>query len=278
LAGRPQSSSIVDFKRPPVVEVALAIQHGAPTADVLDIAALSTRLKGEFPAREEHPSRPPIQEQFGPVPPGPPFQIQFLSQPPMSRFWLLSANGSRLLQVQHDLVALNWRKVDDQRVYPRYGSLKQPLRRYIREYTEVLREAGKSDLEPNWCEVLYVNHVMPLEGQKQRPPLSDVLAGIKPLRTKFLPDPEDAQFATRYVIEKNSQPLGRLTAMVSPAVRNEDQVPLWIFTLTSRVLASEPSVKSALAALDIGREWVVRAFKEMTTAKMHEVWQLQEPS
>jgi len=266
--------SIVDFARPPVVEVALAVQFGAPSLDTLDIAALADHFREAFPRRAEQPPRPPMQEDFEDARQPQPITVEFFPAPPTPRFWFLSEDESQLIQVQQDLVAYNWRRMRETDAYPRYTSLRRALVDRLRTSERILKERGKGSFEPNWCEVTYVNHVIAPETSKRRPPLRDVISLVSRGQPKaaFLPEPEDVQLAARYRIVRDDEPVGRLTVSAAPGIRNTDGRPIWGLTLTARVRASASKLDKAFEALDLGHEWVVRGFVDVTTKRMHDDW------
>lgn len=267
-------STLFDFDDPPVSEVALAIQFDSIVADVLDLATFSARVKGDFPSREERPPHAPMEEEFGRPSPTDPFRVEVLDRPPTPRFWLLSEDGSRLIQIQSDFFALNWRKLDDSQEYPRYSALRADLARYLEELRQVIVAEGKaSDIRPAWFEVTYVNHIVGRDNE--RPPLSDVLAAVRPLDSDFLPPAEDGQMSERFLIEEDGQAIGRLLYAIVPAFRAADGLPIWVLTLTARLRAREPALAEAFHRLDLGREWVVKAFVDLTTETMHKTWGLQ---
>jgi uncharacterized protein (TIGR04255 family) len=255
----------------------LAVQFDEPRLDSLDIASVGDRVKGDLPKREEQPSRPPMEERFDEAPE--PFRLEVLDALPPPRIWFLSDDDSRLLQVQHDLVAYNWRRMSDSDDYPHYGDLRSPLAEHLRITDTVAQEAGKSPLHANWCEVSYVNHVPPARGSSERLPLDELMAVVRPLGDKaFLPAPEDNQFAARFRIGSDDRPIGRLTVSVSPGIRTSDARPIWSLNLTARVMSEAPTRQAALEALDVGHEWAVRGFSDLTTPRMHKEWGLQEES
>jgi hypothetical protein len=64
----------------------------------------------------------------------------------------------------------------------------------------------------------------------------------------------------------------RLHVQLRRAVRQPDAVELLQLTLTARGTPKSESDKDILAWFDLGREWVVRSFTDVTTEKMHERW------
>jgi uncharacterized protein (TIGR04255 family) len=263
---------VVDFDRPPVVEVALAVQF-APVIDSLDAAAYATQIKEEFPRRAEQPPRPSMEERFE-EPDGLPFRFQILEEPPTPLFWFLTEDESQLIQVQQDRFALNWRKVASSPEYPRYPILRERFTEYLAELTDLLAAQGKEPLKPDWCEVTYINQIDPEDGQ--RLPLREVLSVVQEPTFSFLPEAEDAQAATRFRIVEHDNPIGRLIVNANAAVRAADRAPVWILTLTARLRVATESGEGILRRLDLGREWVVRGFVDLTTERMHTTWAMHK--
>jgi uncharacterized protein (TIGR04255 family) len=258
-----------------VIEVALAVQF-SPPIDTFTVARFIGRVRSKFPQRQEQPPRAPMDEDFSTPPSGPQIQFEMVERPPMPRFWLLAEDERRLIQIQDNMFTLNWRKLDSGDEYPRYPALRNSLAERIADFEEAAREEGATALAPNWCEVTYVNHVLPVDG-RDRPRLAQVLRAVSDERApneRFLPVPEDVQFLLRFIIKVADEPIGRLHITAVPAFRNEDQVPIYVLTLIARIRANAEGLGGALDRLDLGREWIVRGFREVTTEQMHDVWGL----
>lgn len=207
----------------------------------------------------------------------PTVQFQVLGAPPMPRFWFMSDDQTRLVQVQHDLLAHNWRRMRPEDNYPRYDTLRDAYVHLLDELSDVLSAEGKLPLKPNWSEVTYVNHIPAVNDDGNRINLHDVVAMVAPLSdSAFLPEPEDQQFAARFRIEEADRPIGRLTLAAAPATTIADGKEIWNVTLTARAMAREPTRDAALARLDLCHGWVVRGFRDTTTRDMHERWGLRE--
>ena len=273
----PDIAKLYSFRNPPLEEVALAVQFQPSAVSYFHIAALHERLKGRFPTREEQQARPPMSEHLGPPSLRPAFEIEVVAAPVWPRIWLLSQNGSRLLQLQHDLFAFNWRRAPGGEEYPQYRQLRRTVVQCLGDLASLVQADDDHELVPNWCEVTYINHIAPIKAGGGLPNLDSILQRIAPARRGgFLPMPEDAQVALRFLIPGDSGPRGRLTVLANSAIRNEDHVPLWVITLTARLRVETPTVEGAIATLDEGRQWVVRAFAELTTDKMHKHWGLED--
>ena len=81
----------------------------------------------------------------------------------MPRYWFLSEDDSMLVQLQHDLITLNWRRRSRDAIYPGYTVLGERIEAVLRELEAVLREDEDrpGQILPNWCEVTYVNQIEP---------------------------------------------------------------------------------------------------------------------
>ncbi len=262
------------FSQPPVEEVALAVQFDEGAVDTLSAAAFRNTLLSTFPKHQEQPPRPPMDEPFDAVVEALPFRFEVFGAPPMPRFWFLNEDGSRLVQLQHDLLAVNWRHLPEGPDYPRFLALRDELGKLLASLDATVKEAGKRGLRPNWCEVSYINHVT---ANGDRPALHELLTVVAPPKPeRFLPAMEDGQLVARYGIEEEGTPVGRLTVNVSSAIRNVDRVPIWVLTLAARVRAAGEELKDAMAALDKGHAWALQGFLDLTTTEMQSKWGLQQ--
>jgi uncharacterized protein (TIGR04255 family) len=201
----------------------------------------------------------------------PQISVQLLDGPPMPRFLLISEDDTELVQVQHDLFALNWRRVEGAG-YPEYDQLRADFVRQLDAFQGLLMEKDKGKLRPNWCEVTYVNHIDAAHsGRKLQ--LGEILTLVQdPTHDGALPPQEDVQVGARYLLDEDERPIGRLLVNAAPAVRTADQVPIWVLNLTTRLRVDDQSLDGALGRLDVGHEWADRAFVALTTPRMHEIW------
>lgn len=268
-----QPERLPSFRDPPLEEVALAVQLQPNAVDLLGMAEFASAVRHDFPQRQDQIGRPPIMETFE-VPIGaPPFQFELLQGAPPQRLWLLSDDHTGLLQVQQDIIVYNWRRSPEGEPvgdpYPRYSRLRDEFSERYLQFERIASDHGQ-DLRPNWCEVTYINHI---GGEAGRPEMRELLRGIEPSPAgAFLPPIEDGLLNLRYTIPGDEAPRGRLTVSVAPAVRRADLAPIWVMTLTARTLAADESQDAAFEALDVGHEWVVKGFAELTSERMHELW------
>lgn len=262
------------YATPPINEVALAVQFAPDTISLPQMVQLHEAIRAEHPTSETHPGRPPMGEQFEVVTGFPPISLELVPGTPLTRFWYLSPDQALLVQVQHDLLAFNWRRRSVDAEYPGYEAVRERTRMALSAFADVLNVDGAA-LEPNWCEVTYLNQIEPEAGSGTRPALSRVLRNVTmPADGSQLPPLEDAQVSVRFVIpDADGEPRGRLTFALVAAIRHEDRLPVWGLSLTARLLATPGGgIDAALDALDVAHEWVGRGFNDLTSDEMHGSW------
>ena len=269
-----------DFAKPPLIEVVLSIQFDALQGlGVSLLGLLWARYKDRFPKTEEHAPLPTVTETFG-VRPDQRVEVSFemLEAPPAPRLWFLTEAGDKLIQVQKNRFIHNWRKLVEDREYPRYTHIREGFVRELSAFEEFLQREGIGQLVPNQCEVTYVNHLESGKGWERHGQLDEALAvWSSRLSDDFLPEPEDARFAVRYVIpDDQGNPAGRLHVSLQPAFRRADTKAILTLELTARGRPLSEGVEGALQFLDLGHEWVVRGFTSITTTPMHRLWERRE--
>lgn len=272
---RSSDKSLPEFTDPPVVEVALSIQFD-PLKKLrgLQLGLLWKEFKARFPVTEEHPPLEPSFERFGlsPTSGKSQVQIQLLEELPVPRYWFLNESGTQLIQVQQDRFVHNWRKHKGQEEYPRYEQLRVTFSQELDRFQRFLEQEDLGTLTPNQCEVTYVNHIF--HGTGEEVTLEKILAPVsRQYGGEFLPVPESTRATFRYVIDNEAnQPVGRLHIAAEPAYRTADKQKMYVLNLTARGAPAEATIEAAMGFLDVGREWVVRAFADITTVEMHHHW------
>ena len=91
--------------KPPIEEVVCGFVFAPQPVDTMDFGVYWETRRDEFPTRQVHPA---ILEGG---------TLLQMGAPPM-RSWLISADDSRVLQLQNDRFFINWRKRNGK--YPRF--------------------------------------------------------------------------------------------------------------------------------------------------------------
>jgi uncharacterized protein (TIGR04255 family) len=265
-------------------------------ADVVDLAVLASFggvVRPELPRWEQHPKAAPMREVFDAPQPQHGFQIMVEPPQELPRTWFISEDNSRLVQLQGDRISFNWRRQTESARYPRYRVLRKDFRRYFETLRQCIEVAGKGMPVINACEVTYVNPIeVPAKGRGGgHPELAHVINRIRPRpRGAFLPHAEDAQFQTRWRISGDEigvtgRPAGRLYLAAQPGltpppgqpgVKPAASTPIYMVTLTGRLLPAAGDEREAWKALDVAHKWVVLGFKDVTSEKMHDQWGFKE--
>ena len=260
-----------DFTDPPVIEVALSVGFEPLVRYANAHSGLFWRQYADrFSAVEEHPSISiPSANELQDAPQ----QIEIVDGPPLIRTWLVGGDGSELVQLQRDVFAHNWRKTRPTQEYPRYESVRDRFQQYFRAFVEFVHDRGLGAVEPNACEVTYVNHIPVGEHLRTSGDLGELMLPWSWPHTTFLPKPNEVGFGAQFVIrDENDKLVGRLNVNAKPAYRRSDRSGIIVLSMTARGEPLWGGLDGVLAFFDLGREWIVRGFADLTTPKMHRVW------
>jgi uncharacterized protein (TIGR04255 family) len=267
-----------DFERPPVVEVALSLQFRP--LELLRSAHLGLLWSGfrntGFSRVEDHGELEPVFEDFD-AKPSPRIGVRmraFDDAPPLPRIWFLNESQNELIQFQRDRFIVNWRKGAEAEPYPRYGSIRRRFQSAFTLLADFLKSEEVGEIEPNQCELTYVNHMPAGEGWATHGEADHVVTVWKnEYSESYLSSPEDVAVAMRYRMhDGKGAPLGRLHITFHPAMRAADASPIFAMNLTARGEPKPADLDGALNLFDLQHEWIVRGFASVTTPHMHEIW------
>jgi uncharacterized protein (TIGR04255 family) len=272
-------ADLPDFKNPPVTEVVLGVQFNSIERFVAPHLGLFwSVIAPRFGAAEEHPPIAPTFETFGQssqILGG--FSLDFPPLFGMPRAFFIDTDRRQLLQVQRDRFLHNWRKIGDGDAYPRFEAMLATFEAGLRQFSSFIEEHQLGAVEPNQCEVTYINHV-PLRSNES------AFAGLQRLFESVLARPhvsalglpEDARLMLRYVMRSNAgAPIGRLIVSAEPA-RRSDGTNIIQLNLTARGAPAEAGVSAVIEFLKLGRRYIVNGFAEITNPVMHAEWERQK--
>jgi len=265
-----------DFKKSPVVEVALSIQFpplkGVKNAHFMRL--WTDVFRKDFPETEEQPPLNHVLERFGTPTPGN-VRIQLEAGLPVPRYWFKNTDGTELVQVQRDRFIRNWRQLQTGKPYPRYEPLRKKFIKQFSKFTNFVEKEGMGKIEPDQCEVTYVNDLPDGEGWNSFGELGKVVTVWQSdFSDDFLPTPENIQFTTSFIIPgEGEKPVGRLHVAIEPRYQLPDITPLLRLSLTARGAPIGKGLDGVQKFMDLGREWVVKGFTSITTDPMHKIWE-----
>ena len=270
-------ADLPDFSAPPVTEVVLGVQFN--TLDRLlapHIGVIWAEFKERYPELEQHPPLDPVFETFaekGLRTPIPRPHFEFLTTIQTPRVFFINSTRTELLQIQRDRFHHNWRKVGEGDAYPRFERMLDTFEGGYRKLEKVLAREKLGAIEPNQCEVTYINQIPLPEGQSPFEAFERLFGSFtKALVLDDLRAPEDARFLLRYVIpDQEGTPAGRLIITAEPAWKL-DGSNLVQFALVARGKPRSVDLAGVSSFLQIGRRQIVRAFTELTSDEMHKIW------
>ena len=184
---------------------------------------------------------------------------------------LLFFDDNHLVQLQQDWYAYNWRKTPARPDYERYEEGRNRFKRYLYMLCDYLTNELSVEFHPKQGEITYVNRI-PMSVLREDPgPLGLLLNDIQPAAGNYLPEPYYAEASWGYEF-KDDKVRGRLHITTNREVDQGSGLPLVNLTLTARGIPVSNDVDSILRFLDLGREWIVRGFHDITTPLMHKRW------
>ena len=255
-----------EYERPPVIETALGIQFNhLQRFSAVHYGAFHEAIRDDFPHSEDQSPLPAIIEKFPRLPESVTLDVAPYKLP---RVWYMDKpDGHSFIQLQRDRIVFNWRKMEsDEEDYPSY---EENARRFIEAFDKFVAFAERYELgkvEPNLCEVIYVNFLSPSTTTSAVNLLHHVLVGQSWDSTAHvLPEPEESSFNRCFVINDN---LGRLFAEAS-TVRKGDEEAIQL-KLTARVIHDPESMESIRDTLEIAHNWVVNGFADLLDREYQE--------
>lgn len=302
-AGVPRSTrrqsphELVDFARPPVAEVVLAAQFPADTIDLEVYGRFAGAVRGALPRRSRQTVVPRNEETFDGRQAQASFEIRLEGPTDLPRIMFESESRVEVVQLQPHRLTVNWREAIPGEPYPRYKAVRKRFRDLLKLLFDALDEVG----QPHPVELSEVTYVNPVEypdnaaddSVTTHPDLANIINRVKKRpASAFLPEAEDAVLHVRWRIpDKTGAPVGRLHLSVEPGLRPSrvksptltladvappELTPIYLVQLMARVMPGSDTVDSTMKALDLGHEWVVLGFEDLTTPEMHEYWGLRK--
>ena len=270
MAQRPRT--LPEFKFPPVIETVLGVQFN-PLKDfsILHCGLFWEKVRGDYPkygvqpslkqAFEKFPSRFAEENKLG---------LEVLAEPPL-RCWLIDETSTHLIQIQQDRFIVNWREVTGEEVYIRYDTFKSRFEKEWERFSQFLESEGFPVPEINQCEVTYVNHIELNDDIKFFGDIHKAFNFWSQLQqNSFLPEPEAVKIDAKYVMPEEK---GRLHVTLEPRIRKRDGKEVLQFNLVARGKPNTSRLEDMTTWFDLGHEWIVRGFTELTTGNMHKVWE-----
>lgn len=261
------SSLLPEYESPPLTEVMCGITfkpiNGMTAAHV---GVLWSSYQPDFPKIEEYaPTLSQIEifsgQEFVP-------QLELTNVPPLPREMFISTDDNFIIQIQRDRFIFNWRRQTDLDSYPRYPNVIEKFEANYNVFKRMMAE-GQIDNEIIQYELVYNNHI----------PKGDLWDSVGDIGKLFsfantaidgslLSEPEHLNWRTSFALPEHS---GRLHATIrTNSVRKSDNMPIVVFELTVRGMATGSSDEARRIWFDQAREWIVKGFTDLTSSEAQE--------
>ena len=251
------------YERPPVQEVALAVQYRAQlTPKTADLVGFWQTVRDRFPEVEDLQPLIGAEERVG--------SFELLQLPPLRRLRMSDPAGQVSIQLQETHFITNWVKTSPEAVYPRFKTIYKDFEKYYNRLLAYFSDNKLGNVSAVNFELTYVNEL----GQVS-PDLMSRLPGILKLynwdseETAFLGTPSAINLIWQLPMPVGA---GKMLITVNTARRLDgSEVILLIFKCFGPAvnLASEAEIEDWFEA---AHESIVRGFTELTTADAHLDW------
>jgi len=249
------------FDEPPLNEVALG-RTFLPRPDFLVpyFGAFWERIRDQLPSAAH---AGPIIEQNET-----PFDESGVLLP---RVWFLSSDSTKLLQLQQNRFHYNWRQTPENQTYVRFPTIQREALGLWEKFEQFILEVTKQPLQPVSNELTYTNFI-PSEAGMNSFALAEVSLRdpVWSRHDRFLDAPTVFGHTYNFVVPNE---LGILQVSTGSAKKREGDVGLKLeLTVRGKHSDAKPFKQWSSEAHD----FLVAAFKDLTTPLMHGKWKLRE--
>jgi uncharacterized protein (TIGR04255 family) len=251
--------------RPPVNEVILSVVFDQ-REELLgpQLPAILGRWYDEHPLVQVAPPYEMPVERPQIAPAGPP-SIRLFEAPTKPRYWLRTADEGEVVQVQHDYLALGWRRRDLGREYVRY----ETLRGRFADLLEQVSSNVPAGIQPRRAEISYTNAIEPNSVWSHPGEVHKLLAVAEP------PGGDYEQMSVTYTRPLMADEVfaGRQHVSIQPEFALIKQEPRLSLTIICRSADfEEPSIDAALRFLDMAHVEANHAFLDLLTDDARRLW------
>jgi uncharacterized protein (TIGR04255 family) len=254
-------NKLPSYRNPPVNEVVCGMRF-RPTdrLRIPHIGLLWDKFRNDYPILQH---APPISSAKGEI------LVDKTTGLPLPRVWFINPDDDQLIQFQNDRFYFNWRKKE--REYPHYDHVISNFETVLNAVEDFLKECELGELEPMEYELSYINHIPKGIGWSTIDDLPEIFSEFIWHKTKarFLPNPENINWTSRFPFNENKS---HLTVSLKQAIRKEDELPILIFELKANGIDRENDIRNWF---DLAHQWIVRGFTDLTTKKMHKIWEIE---
>jgi uncharacterized protein (TIGR04255 family) len=194
--------------------------------------------------------------------------FKIIESAPTDRAWFISADDSKLIQLQDDRFLVNWRRGRGE--YPRFEAIRDEFNNRFGQFSQLTTDASLGPLTPAQIEVSYFNRIVGVQPDEflRRPAAFDLSAlGLTNA---------DSVMMSRFLVRDEDRPVALLVVEVQPTQQISDGIVEagYQLVLTYRQpLTSDDRDAEIQTAMAKGRDTIVRSFTELTSEPMHKEWE-----
>lgn len=268
-AGSPTNGpeDLPEFTSPPLVEVAFAVQfQELHQFSQVDMGLFWNSIRETFPNYKDRPRLDPMPDPIQPKAHRP-FELNIVRASPVDRVWFISSDEQRLVQLQPDRLAMNWRNQENGGdPYPRFDNLVEEFADLWGKFTDFCAARELDSPQASVTELLYVNRI-------EARSLSDILRPVERFELSLQETPGPLETSVRIVspIVSAEERLGLLRIVAEPIVLQE-QVSTFKMDLAARVSPASSDWTSLRSSFELGRRAIVANFDELTESDLHKAW------
>jgi uncharacterized protein (TIGR04255 family) len=190
---------------------------------------------------------------------------------PLPRVWFISSDKQGLIQLQGDCFYFNWRRIAEEDVYPRYGSVMGKFKQHLTGFLGFLDENKINGPAVTGCELTYVNHIPQDQGWKSPGDVSFVFKDFcwRPDEKRFLPEPRNVSWNVQFSLPAG----GTLNSSLALATRIRDKMPTLKFEMNAKVRFKDKNLDDVWEWFQAAHEWIVCGFVDLTQEEIQRnVW------
>ncbi|MDI9313624.1 MAG: TIGR04255 family protein [Hydrotalea sp.] len=255
------NNPLPSFDKPPVVEVVVGINFSKELLiDEFDIVNIFNEMGGKdkFEYRRLPLDMPTTIGQQ-------PFNINFSNMPQLPKYWLQNKeNKNEIIQFQKDKFIYNWTKQNDQSAYIRYEKVIENFFNYYNKINQyIIKE--KTEIIPSILELAYVNLIDIPDNY------SEVFKDVSWNKDgkEILREPFTVNLNYNFIIEDLNKSF--MSVVVASVQLAKDGRNMLKCDLSVR---GTPKDKNNLVEwYDGARDAIVKGFAEITTDRMHKLWE-----
>jgi uncharacterized protein (TIGR04255 family) len=269
----------VRFRKPPAVETLQGVFfRPLPSFSAAHQGLLWGKyFRTDFPSVEEKNRLEEIIEPFGSeISTAGGMGIRVSQRPESPRLWARSNDGTHVLQIQQNAMAMNWLRLSDSSTYVDYGKRNTEFRTRLSMLAQFLSDEQLGECQPTSCLMTYINHIDVESLQAEPSRAADLFTFIcNETNSGWLPSPDQLAINVSYPMPDER---GRLHVQINPAVKATKEGPRYVmrFELTARGKPRTNTIQSALEWLDVGHKWIVRGFVDITHPSWHAKWEREQ--